>query len=293
MILFIASSSFDKNLFPIKFPRLSFSDNPTTRRIVYHLTFYLVFLARLSPVFLEPEVFAPASEAAELEVFALVSAAAAPEASVPASEVAEPEVFALASAAAAPEASALASAAAAPEASAPASEVVEPDVFALASAAAAPEVVFASEPQASADIAAAFVVLVLVSVVAVEVENSGRPKFLAFPNVDHFSSSSSSVELAGRESVHGSSGARTNYCLDRILSNPDRHQNKNLELSYNNASPGYNNGSDTIALPRSATTSHCRNIYLHLYPGRHRHKSPAALSAPAVRQILWAEAGKC
>jgi hypothetical protein len=59
------------------------------------------------------------------------------------------------------------------------------------------EAVFVSEPQVSVDIAVAFVVLVPVSVVVVEVDSSGRPKFLAFPNVDHFASSSSSVEVVG------------------------------------------------------------------------------------------------
>jgi hypothetical protein len=68
----------------------------------------------------------------------------------------------------------------------------EPEVSELS-----PEVVFVSEPQASVDIAVAFVVLVPVSVVVVEVDSSGRPKFLAFPNVDHFASSSSSVEVVG------------------------------------------------------------------------------------------------
>jgi hypothetical protein len=58
-------------------------------------------------------------------------------------------------------------------------------------------VVFVSEPQASVDIAVAFVVLIPVSVVVVEVDSSGHPKFLAFPNVDHFASPSSSVEVVG------------------------------------------------------------------------------------------------
>jgi hypothetical protein len=91
--------------------------------------------------------------------------------------------------------------------------VAEPEVFALFFVAAAlspevfvfvaePEVVFvfdldASEPQASVDIAVAFVVLVPASVVVVEVDSSGRPKFLAFPNVDHFASPSSFVEVVG------------------------------------------------------------------------------------------------
>jgi hypothetical protein len=88
--------------------------------------------------------------------------------------------------------------------------VAEPEVFALVSVVVEPEVVFVvdlevselgvvfvSEPQASVDIAVAFVVLVPVSVVVVEVDSSGHPKFLAFPNVDYFASSSSSVEVVG------------------------------------------------------------------------------------------------
>ena len=114
--------------------------------------------------------------------------------------VAEPEVFALVFAAAelSPEVVVL---------------VVEPEVVSVAAElspgavvlAAEPEVVFVAvvfvadvaEPQASVDIAVAFDVLVPVSVVVVEVDSSGRPKFLAFPNVDHFASSSSSVEVVG------------------------------------------------------------------------------------------------
>jgi hypothetical protein len=60
-----------------------------------------------------------------------------------------------------------------------------------------PGVVFVSEPQVSVDIAVAFVVLVPVSVVVVEVDSSGRPMFLASPNVDYLASSSSSVEVVG------------------------------------------------------------------------------------------------
>jgi hypothetical protein len=81
-------------------------------------------------------------------------------------------------------------------------EVFEPGVVLAAGPevvvfVAGPEVVFVSEPQASVDIAVAFVVLIPVSVVVVEVDSSGRPKCLAFPNVDHFASSSSSVEVVG------------------------------------------------------------------------------------------------
>ena len=88
--------------------------------------------------------------------------------------------------------------------------VAEPEVFALVSVVVEPEVVFVddlevselgvvfvSEPQASVDIAVAFVVLVPVSVAVVEVDSSGRPKFPAFPNVDHFARPSSSFEVVG------------------------------------------------------------------------------------------------
>jgi hypothetical protein len=112
--------------------------------------------------------------------------------------VAEPEVFALVFAAAelSPEVVVL---------------VVEPEVvFVVDLEVSEPGVVFVAvvfvavvsvadvaEPQAFVDIAVAFVVLVPVSVVVVEVDSSGRPKFLVFPNVDYFASSSSSVEVVG------------------------------------------------------------------------------------------------
>jgi hypothetical protein len=54
-----------------------------------------------------------------------------------------------------------------------------------------------AEPQVSVDIAVVFVVLVPVSVVAVEVDSSGRPKFFAFPNICSFPNCSSSVEVVG------------------------------------------------------------------------------------------------
>jgi hypothetical protein len=54
-----------------------------------------------------------------------------------------------------------------------------------------------SEPQASGYIAVAFAVLIPVSVVAAEVDSSGRPKFFAFPNICSFPNCSSSVEVVG------------------------------------------------------------------------------------------------
>jgi hypothetical protein len=107
--------------------------------------------------------------------------------------VAEPEVFALVFAAVEPEAFALAFAVAEPEAFALAFAVAEPEVFFVAVV----SVADVAEPQASVDIAVAFVVLVPVSVVVVEVDSSGRPKFFAFPNICSFPNYSSSVEVVG------------------------------------------------------------------------------------------------
>jgi hypothetical protein len=71
--------------------------------------------------------------------------------------------------------------------------VAEPEVVSVAVA----SVADIAEPQVSVDIAVAFVVLVPASVVVVELDSSGHPKFLAVPNVDHFASSSSCVEVVG------------------------------------------------------------------------------------------------
>jgi hypothetical protein len=139
-----------------------------------HLTFYV--LPPLLQVFLEAESVVVAHLSPEVVVLVVQ-----PEVASAAAEL-SPEVVVLA---AEPEVSALVFVAA------------EPEVSALVFVAAEPEVVFVSEPQASVDIAVAFVVLVPVSVVVVEVDSSGRPKFLAFPNVDHFASFSSSVEVVG------------------------------------------------------------------------------------------------
>jgi len=174
-----------------------------------------------------------------------------------------------------------------------------PEVVSAVSAA-GPEVVFVAvvsiadvaEPRASVDIALAFAVLVPVSVVVVEVYSSGRPKFLAFPNVDHFASSSSPLEVVGEESVHSSTGARTNYGLCSILSNPGLHQNKTLGPYHNNATPGHNNVSDTSDLPTDATTNHRRKKCLRLSQGQRRHTYPVSLSPLVVRQIQWAVAEK-
>jgi hypothetical protein len=145
-----------------------------------------------------------------------------------------------------------------------------------------------AEPQASADIAVAFAVLAPVSAVVVEVYSPERPTFLAFPNVDYYATSASSVEDAGDESVRSSTGARTNYGLYNILSNPGLRHNKNLEHCYNNPSPGYNYVIDTNDLPMDATTSHSRKTGLHLSEEQRKHWAhQASLSHPVVRQIRW------
>jgi hypothetical protein len=87
--------------------------------------------------------------------------------------------------------------AAEPQVYAPLFVVVELSPAVVVVLAAELEVVFVSEPQASVDTAVAFVALIPVSVVVGEVDSPGRPRFLAFPSVDHFASSSSSVEVVG------------------------------------------------------------------------------------------------
>ena len=114
--------------------------------------------------------------------------------------VVEPEIFALVFVVAglSPEVVLLA---AGPEVVAPVFVVSEPSpevaVLADGPEVAEPGVAFVSGPQASVDIAVAFVVLVPASVVAGEVDSSGRPKSLAFPSVGHFASPSSSAEVFG------------------------------------------------------------------------------------------------
>jgi hypothetical protein len=90
-------------------------------------------------------------------------------------------------------------------------EVSEPGVFFVADLEVSePGVVFVAvvfvavvfvavvaEPQASVDIAVAFHVLLPVSVVGVEVDSLGHPKFFAFPNVDLYATCSSFVEAVG------------------------------------------------------------------------------------------------
>jgi len=141
-------------------------------------------------------------------------------------------------------------------------------------------------PQDSADIAFAFAVLVPAFAAAAGVDSSVHPRFSAFPNSDHDSSSSSSAEVAGEGSVHSSTGVRTSYGLCSVLSNPGLHHNKNVVRSYNKSNPGHNNMSDTNRLPMVATTSRSRKKCPHLYREQRTHSSYQAARSPAeVPQI--------
>jgi hypothetical protein len=142
-----------------------------------------------------------------------------------------------------------------------------------------------AELQPSVDILVAFVVSLPASVVAVGVDSPGPPRFHAFPSGDCHASSSSSVEVVGKESVRRSTGVRTNDGLCSILSNLGLHQNKNVEHCHNKPSPGHNNASDTNDLPIDATTSHSRRTSLHLYQGQRRHTSQVSLPPRVVREI--------
>jgi hypothetical protein len=211
----------------IRAPPFSTLCHPTSYVVPPRL---LVFLEAVSVLVAEPEVFALVSVAAELSPEGVVLAA-------------EPGVV-------------------------PVAADFSPAVVVWV---AAPEVVFAAVvvvadvagPPVAVDIAVAVVVSVPGAVVVVEVDSSGRSTFLAVPNVELSASSASSVEVVGEESVHSSTGARTNYGLGSSLATRGRHQNKNWAHGHNTPSPGYKTVSDTTALPRDATTTHSRKTSRH------------------------------
>jgi len=130
-----------------------------------------------------------------------------------------------------------------------------------------------AETLAAVDIAVAFVVSVPVSVVAVEADSPGRPRFFDFPNSDYYSSSSSSVEVVEWESVHSPTDVHTNYGLCSTPSNPGLHHNKNSGHYYNNSNPGYNIVSDTNDLPMDATTNHPKKTNQLICREQHTHSS--------------------
>ena len=293
LIILPASHSFQNNTAFLRLYYTSSNRQTLCRAFFCHPTFYV--LPPLLPVFPEAESVA----VAEPEVVVLVFAAAEPSPEVvvlaaePEAVFGQPEVFALVFAAAelSPEVVALA---AEPEVFAAVDlEVSEPGVvFVSVVSVALVSIADVAEPQASGDIALPFDVLVPLSVVAADVDSSGRPRFFSFPNIYYFANSSSYFAVVGKESDHSSTGARTSYALCSILSNPGLHQNKNLEQCYNNPSPGYNNGSDTNAPPIDATTNHPRKRGLHQFQEQRRHRFQVSLLILVVRQIQWAAAEK-
>jgi len=147
-----------------------------------------------------------------------------------------------------------------------------------------------AEPPAFADSGHAFEVLVHLSVAAVEGDTFGRPKSFAFPNIEYYTSFSSSVEIHGKGSVYSSTGILSNYGSGGIVSIPGLSQNKTTGYRNNNPSPGHNNVSDTNGLPMDATTNHSRKTSLHLYQAQSRHrKTPASLPHTESHEIQWEE----
>ena len=167
---------------PRRFPLSQVSLRRTKPRPFCHPTFYV--LPPLLQAFLEAESVA----VAEPEAFALVSVAAelSPEAVV---LVAEPELLV---AELSPEAVFVAA-----ELSLEVVVLVAEPVFVVGPVLVVEPAFDVAELQASVDIAVAFVALVPVSVVVVEVDSSGRPKFFAFPSICSFPNCSSSVEVVG------------------------------------------------------------------------------------------------
>jgi uncharacterized small protein (DUF1192 family) len=253
---------------------------------LYHPTFCVlppllqVFLAAENVVAVElsPEVAVLTAELSLEVVFAV--AELSPEVAVLTAELSLEVVFAVAELS--------------PEVAVLTAELSLEVVFAVDLGVSESEVVFVAvvsladvaEPPASVDIAVASVVLAPVSAVVAEVDSSGHPTFVAFPNVDCYATSASSVEVVGDRSVHSATGVRTNYGLCSILSNLGLHHNKNLEHSYNNPSHGYNTVSDTNHPAMDATTSHSRKTSLHLSQAQRKHRAhQVALSRPEVLQI--------
>jgi hypothetical protein len=147
------------------------------------------------------------------------------------------------------------------------SEVAEPLVDIAAVLAVEPDVVFVAvvstadvaEPQASGGTRVVFDIAIPVFLyLVVELDSRGLPRFFALPSVDHYARSSSSVEVVDRESVHSPIDVRANHGLYNILSNLGLRQNKKAEHCHNNSTLGYNNVTDTSALPMDATTNRPR-----------------------------------
>ena len=78
-----------------------------------------------------------------------------------------------------------------------------------------------SEPRASVDILFVSVVLTPACVLVFEVDIPGPPRFSVLPKICSFAKSSSSSEVAHKESVDNSTRVRTNCGFCNNLSNVD------------------------------------------------------------------------
>ena len=184
------------------------------------------------------------------------------------------------------------------------SPVVEPEVFALVCAAAElspevvafvvePEVAFAapfsivhvSGPQVSVRIHTVFAVSIPVSVVVEGVDIFRRSIFFLFPNIDCYTSLSSSVQDVDKESVGSPTGARANDGPCSILSNRSLCHNKNMGYICNKPNPDRSNVNDTIGLPMGATTNLARKRCLPLYREQRRHMFQVSLLPPVLKKI--------
>ena len=137
-----------------------------------------------------------------------------------------------------------------------------------------------SEPQASAGIAVASVVLIPACVVVFEVYIPGPPKPFVLPSFCSFANPSSSVEAVDKESVGSSSCVHTNYGCGSKFSNRDLCKNRNLEQCYSRPNPGHNKLSGTNDLPIDATRNHSRKKSLHRPQEIHIHRSSQASLSP-------------
>jgi hypothetical protein len=148
-------------------------------------------------------------------------------------------------------------------------EVSDPGVFWVAVVSTA----HVSERQTSGGIPFVCDVSILLSgVVWVDLDSSGHPMLFAFPNIDYYTSSSSSDGVAGQESVQNSTNVHANDDLCSILSKPGLHQNKILGHCHNKPNLGHDNASDTNDLPMDATTSHSRKTDRRPCLEQHKHR---------------------
>ena len=145
--------------------------------------------------------------------------------------------------------------------------VVDLEVYEFGAAFVAPfSIVHVSERQVFVNTHIVFVVSSPVSVVVEGADICRRPTFFLFPNIDCYTSLSSSVEDLDNESVGNSTGARANDGPCSIFSSRSLYHNKNQGYICNKPNPDHNNVSDTNDLPIDATTNHDRKRCLLLYP---------------------------